>query len=330
MVCHIFWHGDSDGALAGALMERAIKYKWIDSSAIYNTEDTSIKLHRWNYGWSLKWVPIKPKDVVIFVDFTPLNEEIEWVRSTVKEKLIIIDHHATAIERIAPLLPIDGIQSANAAGCEQTFEWIKLFLLPNKLSSKEISNLEEFAELIGDYDTFRSYEDKPLWKNLLRMQYAFRTIDINPETGKAFWEDFFENVITEKEMPFDVYVRNIFDLGKPVLIAFENQYADEVKSYGFEAFIENQKFFCINRPAQGSTMFASIADDLKKKGYNGVANFVYHMPKTKEPYWSFHLYSLENTADYTPLTGFNGHKTAGSIRCKSWKLDANKKFIMEM
>lgn len=132
----IYYHDDNDGCCAAAVAGNS-----------YDLNEFSIKFVAINYGkesWSEE--EIKAAEKVWLVDFT--SDKMDELLKACGPKLIWIDHHKTAMEKLPDMWnssSIPGIRSLEKAACVLTWE----FTHPEDISSPVA------VAYIGDKDTWR-------------------------------------------------------------------------------------------------------------------------------------------------------------------------------
>lgn len=291
-----------------------------------STQGSIIDINRldfigYNYGQPI--LDLSGYDKVIMCDISFSKEEM----FKIKDKLIWIDHHISAIKDIYgehKWLPTDndikGIIDVKFAACELTWQ----YFFPNK-------PIPEIVRLLGRYDCF-GHKGTNEEQKVLEFQYGARQYISNYEKAYYYLTTTFD--IENKPL-----LPQIFDSGKSIYKYLCTE-AKQVYKNGFDITFDigclnnnsvvhqsigekegcNQncieceyngeyKFLCINKERFNPINFGI---DYHKDGYDGAASF----HRRDDGKWAFSLYNDNGKVDCSQIAkqyGGGGHKGAAGF-----------------
>jgi len=261
-----FYHrSDLDGVCSGAI----VKYKYPEC------EMFSI-----NHGEVFPLEQIAPGETVYMVDFSlPGTEMVELAQIC---DLVWIDHHKTAIERLADTRFV-GLQRIGIGACVLVWE----YLYPK-------TPLPIAVKLLGEWDVWDHSDYRCKW-----FQYGMRVETKNPED--LIWRLLFNNPDGET---FDF----VIGCGKAVVMYEEQSNTMRVAAAAFETELEGLRCIACNQMMTNSTLFDSIWDEDK---YDAMISFGWRKSR-----WSVSLYSAKvDVSKIAVKFGGGGHKHACGFTC---------------
>lgn len=274
------------------------------------------KLIGWDYGDPLIQVP---DGQIYILDLAPncfemLREE------TMRERVIWIDHHKSAIEFFPKNIPgyrIDGV-----AACRLAWQWFTkreaLFHptggsfavpLPTDVQFKNREVSEPLAvRLAGEYD---------VWDRLEESHFAFQFgLDCQEQLD---WISMLglsttSSNATRGETAED-YVWKIVQDGRAAMRCYAKRDADVVHSRSFLTDFEGLKFLCLNTARCNSQTFA--ARDMPTTGHDALLAFFWSGKDfTVSMYHAAHRKDLD-LSEIAKRFGGGGHRGACGFRVKS-------------
>ena len=259
-----FYHkSDLDGHCSGAIVK--MKYPECEMIGV----DYSDKLADFEASMT-------GDHMVFVVDFSFSVDEMK--RLNIRHKLIWIDHHKSAIEKMEECY-FDGIKNIGKAGCELTWE----YLYPDK-------EMPVVVRLLGRYDVWDHTED-----NVLPFQYGMREVGYTLPDG-----DIWKSLLVSNFQVIDIENKG------RIILAYQ-QKQDEIyaKGMSFETKFEGLRAIAINKAFCNSKIFDSVYDPEKHDimivfGINSEG-------------WKYSLYSTKKEVDVSVLaTKYGGGGHAGA------------------
>lgn len=147
------------------------------SAAIVNYflhEKTELSFIGAEYGDSAPKEIFKSNKLIYILDYSYDRETMEKL----KDRVIWIDHHKTAIEKLGDIDFFNKGVDQSVAACELTW---KGFALGKKIP--------EAVRLISKYDIHEVTND---WDKVCKFQYGLKTCNTDP-TNNDLWKELFEN-----------------------------------------------------------------------------------------------------------------------------------------
>lgn len=218
---------------------------------------------------------IEAEETIFVVDFSFEPEDMEVFYMMIDTKLIWIDHHKSAIEKIGSLgHPYNGKREIGKAACELTWE----YLFPDE-------PMPEAVRLLGRYDVWDK-SDKDDWENkILPVQYGMRLEDWPPDNLK--WKCLFEDPTA-----FMDFLKN----GDLILAYEERQNAVYAEAMAFPVEFEGHKAWAINKALSNSKIFETGFPDAVKRP-------LWILFSYRAGIWKYSLYCF-------PLSGIDVSKIA--------------------
>lgn len=280
-----FYHsGDLDGHCSGAIL----RLRFGDE----------IELIGINYGQPFPRDRIDGETEVWMVDFSlqPWADMMRLCKSC--EKLVWIDHHASAIAdwNAQPGHEwFDGLLRVGYAACELTWEY--LFGTP----------LPPAVWLLGRYDVWDH-----AFPTVLPFQHGCRAHDTDPANSETaeWWRRLLEDGGTPGSPGLEV--DTLIKEGHAVLAYAEAEAKKTVASYAFETEFEGLRLIACNTTALGSKLYDSRFDPSR---HDACCTFVIK----PAGHWSVHLYSTREDLDLGALAkrrGGGGHRGAAGFQCR--------------
>lgn len=257
------------------------------------------KLIGWDYGDPLIQVP---DGQIYILDLAPncfemLREE------TMRERVIWIDHHKSAIEFFPKDIPgyrIDGV-----AACRLAWQWFtlhdKLFHpIPTDVQFKNHEVSEPLAvRLAGEYD---------VWNNLEDSHFAF-------QFGLDSQENLYWGELLNPMLEVHGYVEKIIDDGRAAMRCYAKRDADVMRTRSFLTDFMGLKFLCLNTARCNSNTFA--ARDIPETGHDALLAFYWTGNDfSVSLYHSAHRKELD-LSEIAVKFGGGGHRGACGFRTKA-------------
>lgn len=268
---HIFYDNDPDGKFACHILIEA------HGKGMLLGDDYDLK-----YQQGDRSKPF-PKDIfnsgehIVFTDYTPGREIVEDLLQA-GPKVIILDHHITAIEALEGL-GVDGIMDTTKASCELAWEYC--------YGDKE---MPEALKLIGDLDCWR--------ENRIQGYQLALALDLFATSPDSIVWDSLVQVEGLKRMQ---------DIGKLLFTAQKKNYSEKLNKI-FKVSLEGKNFLAVNHNERGAWAFE---DHPERNSVDGCLSFHWD---GKE--WVFSIFS--DKVDISPIAvkhGGGGHKGAAGFRC---------------
>jgi len=222
----IFYHDDLDGRASAQVILHSLEHKAPHTTLFpmnYGNKPPPISLY------SSKFVP---KEDIYIVDFS-LSEEYMCQLINAGYNVHWIDHHVSAIKRLARFSHLPGIRNTNQAACVLTWQYF------NTLSKPPFPIL-----LIEDYDIWKwEYKEHTAY-----FYFGAQLYDTIPRYNNYFWKDAFNS-----EEPYkSFFLTRIQKEGRIICDYRQNFYKDLRKQIGFECEFEEYKCFAMNVAKTGS------------------------------------------------------------------------------
>lgn len=237
------------------------------------------------------------KDIVLMVDYSVDAEMMKWLRDNTE--FYWIDHHKSSIEDSVKMGYDDtkGLRKIGLCGAE--LAW--MFSFKNK-------QLPAFLKMVGDYDTFRSFENKEHHQDKV-VPFSLGSVvcmnNLNPENYGA--DDFYFNDLMDLEES-DYLIDKFIDAGKIVYKYKEMFGRTENSDITYVRKIWGYNVLCLNSSNTGSldltipaTFDTNIHDMMCVYSYNGSK-------------WCYGLYTDKEGIDVGKICssyGGGGHLKAG-------------------
>ena len=264
-----FYHkSDLDGHCSGAIVKK--RYPECEMIGV-------------DYNDTLDIDSISEGEMVFVVDFS--FSVAEMAALDIKAQLYWIDHHKSAIEKMADYpRKIAGHTEIGKAGCELTWEY---FYADDPMPLA--------VRLLGRYDVWKHEEDE----RILPFQYGIRSYeDTLPES--SIWSGFFEGE--------ELLLNETLSHGETILAYQNTQNAVYAKGMAYEAEFEGHRAIIINRAYGNSQLFDSVYDPEKHD------IMIVFGVKPKE--FKYSLYSVKPEIDVSEIAkkyGGGGHAGAAGF-----------------
>lgn len=251
------------------------------SGAIVKQKHPECEMIGVDYNDTLDIASIGDGEMVFVVDFSFSVEEMATL--DVKAQLFWIDHHKSAIEKMADYpRVISGLREIGKAGCELTWEWF----YPGSV-------LPEAVRLLGRYDVWDHQDERTL-----PFQYGMREKPNTHPESQIWWELFNR----------DTGVNSTFVIGEIILSYIENDNARYAEVMAYEAEFEGLRAIVINKANANSQLFDSVYDPKKHD------IMIVFGVKPRE--YKYSLYSLKENVDVSEIAekyGGGGHAGAAGF-----------------
>ncbi len=262
-------------------------------------------------GWDYKdaKIPFPETGEVYVLDLSP--ECFEVLPADYQERLIWIDHHASAIAK----WPVNlvGYRIDGVAACRLAYQWFTCLdgaPLPSKQNYKDRAVAEPFALMLaGEYDV---WDHEPSGNKDKTFQLGLRSRELTADDWKLLMTRHDEahgeynlgmvNTTWMKLMQDGRIIEKYVNAGQEFTI----------NTCGFIIEFEGLKFLALNTPNKSSTMFE--ARDVPETGHDALMKFNYD-GKT----WDVSLYHAAHRTDIDLSVialkhGGGGHKGACGFR----------------
>jgi len=226
----VFYHMDMDGECAGYIAHKAITER-----------GDQCFLKPINYGWNIDFDILKDMDEIYMVDF--IHDNMDYMKELIETgKLVIIDHHERAIDRLKKAFPntnIKGILETDNAGAYYTWK----YFFPDKPVPKAV-------ELVSAYDTWK-HNSMP---NVREADLAFRTLDLFPtrQTNRTTWDRLCYD---------DIFLENMIQEGKPLLAKLTNEHRKNAKFLASPIEFDGYRCLIANVRGVDSYFFDSLLEE---------------------------------------------------------------------
>ncbi len=145
----IAYHNDPDGHLSCHIARKHLHEKH---------PDASIRLYPMQYSDETpRELFLADSDIVWMVDFSLAEKPGEMERLAEKGgNFVWIDHHVSAIKKLAHLAHLPGWRNTERAACQLTYWYVNASL--EKIAASDFSDLPRLpfhVEMVGDYDCWR-------------------------------------------------------------------------------------------------------------------------------------------------------------------------------
>lgn len=229
-----FYHkSDLDGQCSGAIVKH--RYPECEMFGV-DYDDTLPKITE---DLGLKY---NPGEDIYVVDFSFAVEEMLYLQTVTKGRLIWIDHHKSAIEKTEAFW-FDGIQNILFSACELTWRFIYDH-------SYSIGYVPDVVSLLGRYDVW-GHDSQPF---ILEFQYGMRSLgNLRPDREEAMliWSSLFES---------NEDVQYIITDGSAILRYQKSEDEKYAKSMFYECEFEGHRVIVINKALANSKIFDSVYD----------------------------------------------------------------------
>lgn len=250
----------------------------------------------WNHGEAK--IPMPDKGVLYILDLPHT-----CIENLVEERTIIIDHHKSEIDLLAPKIAkfkgtylIDGV-----AACRLTWQWFESpIALPEKELFIERKVMEpEAIRLAGEYDIWeKSDPNVDLFQLGLN---SLKTIDF-----ELLLSDYFAFPLK--------YIKDICNLGNDIKIYIQNQNKKLLEMAGTIISFEGLKFLAVNNTTGNSLTFES--KDIPETNHDALMKFYWSGQK-----WIVSLYHAKDKKEIdlsiiASKYGGGGHRGACGFSCE--------------
>ena len=329
MTTHILYHkADWDGKASAAII-----LKFLDGAGVVKDHDgttlqfdSRFALHPVDYGddpvkmvqdWETEHSDTRAlyTNRIIIVDWSPSVTDMVKLMSMFDNKLIWIDHHKSAIDKLEGLSVL-GKREIGKAGCELTWE----FFFPE-------DPMPLAVQYLGRYDVF-DQSDSLLWSHrILPFQYGMRLREKN-DFALVGCETNWNYLLSPNGIPLvDATVND----GITVLSYVSSNNATLAELLAFRGEFAGHKAVFLNRQPANSQMFDSVfrEDDEIMVGF-GLVPSPDGLP-TSGPRWRVSLYSERADIDVSKIAqkyGGGGHANAAGFATRTlpfgWASDFRK------
>jgi len=279
-----FYHSDIDGKMSAAIVRKAM-----------GANDRLDEFIPMNYNIPFPIEKIGKGDHVVIVDFSISPEDMEKLLE-LTSNIIWIDHHKTAIDKLAKFDYVSGVRESGRAACELTWEYYFHGTL-----------IPRVVELAADYDvwTFKFGDDAKDFQTGIRLENTHPTSDM---WDVLLLEDFDPS--------------NIIENGRVITKYNTQVYRSYCKAWGFFTTFENLKCFACNHGSVSSIFFEGIKED-----YDVSIAYVFDGLN-----YVVSLYAKNKEIDVSWIAlkyGGGGHKGASGFVCKELPFKLEKKYSFE-
>ncbi|MFA5025041.1 MAG: DHH family phosphoesterase [Candidatus Shapirobacteria bacterium] len=272
MIC--YFHEDLDGICSAAIIKH--KYPWVELIPLNYGDDYDEKIFSRNFK----------NETIFFVDITTQPVSI-MSELTILNRVIILDHHITAINNIKALnWEPEGILDTSKAGCELAWQYCFPY-----------QELPLPVYYLGRYDVWDHSNELTL-----PFQYGMRLLNLAPDSH--YWKYLFAG-------HKDSYALIIED--GELVIEWEKTQNAKRAANAFEAEFEGLRAIVCNGDS-GSPLFDSVYNEDK---HDIMVSFIY----TKNKVWTYGLYSTKpdvNCGEIAKRRGGGGHFSASGFQSKKF------------
>jgi oligoribonuclease NrnB/cAMP/cGMP phosphodiesterase (DHH superfamily) len=205
------YHNDPDGQCSAAIVRRAL--------------GKAVQLIGLEIGDPLPWEAIGKAELVVIVDYSLSLEDMQHIHRRLK--LIWIDHHITALDRLSEAMAgVPGQRRVDEAACVLT--WQTFF--PDQPVPRGVV-------YIGDRDIWRHAhaETRPFGEGLYQQE-------CNPEND-SLWTALLDDN--------EVLVSKLIENGRLLYASRLRGIRNAIGTYGFETTFEGHRTLAINDPGSG-------------------------------------------------------------------------------
>lgn len=217
---HLFYHYDLDGRTAGSAAH------W------ENGEPIDEQLHEVDYDhYQSVMDMVKPKDIVVMVDYSFKPKEMLWLQRYCS--VTWIDHHVSAIKDSKKFGydNILGLREIGLSGAELAWKWFQQSPIP------------EYVKLVGEYDTFRSFDKDPdYFLNKVVPFYYGAEMNMDKLVPSEFKPSYMTNMLVGDYLAAGEIIKQ-YKIATGKALYSECSYVKELWGY---------KCLCVNTPEQGS------------------------------------------------------------------------------
>lgn len=217
---HLFYHYDLDGNTAGSAAH------WTPQN-----EEREETLHEVDYDhYQSVMDVVKPGDAVVIVDYSFKPSEMLWLKRYCD--VVWIDHHVSAVKDSEKFgySDLPGLRKIGDSGAELAWDYFQKTPRPR------------YVRLVGDYDTFRTFDDKAAFKNeVCPFYYGTESCmaRLRPDLFRPF-------------MMTDAFTDELIEEGDIIL---DYKIASGRRLYSECSYVKElwgRRCLCVNTPEQGS------------------------------------------------------------------------------
>jgi hypothetical protein len=288
-------------------------------------------------GWTHGDKPIDAGDLpcegaIYVMDLAPRDvfgvlKGVPWPAELIDDRLVWIDHHATAIEQHPS--SITGYRIDGVAACRLAWQWFagweryksegglrgtdaiqwfqKHYPFPNIIDYKDRKVEEPLAvRLAGEYDVWNKRDE-----NADTFQYALRVADLPPHIWKGFLDISVNETIQTQES--QIMVACLMQGGRAAQRYAKQENETLVKTKSFHLKWEGLGFLCLNTAQCNSLTFEAL--DTPETGHDALLDFMWNGKM-----WAVSLYHAKHRTDLDLSAiavkhGGGGHKGACGFTC---------------
>ena len=265
--------------------------------------------------------------IVVICDFTFTPKQMVSIKDVAKE-MIWIDHHKTAIDKMAEFYEENylcdiprGLKRVGFSGCELTWvyfncrdvgftdDYIEIdgidFNLIQPHDHEYVNRIPRLVYLIGRYDVW-DQSDKLVWSDALNLQYGLKQYALDPTS--ELWNDFFK---------YDAKVDTLITQGSYFQSFQYQQNKWYLGEYGYIARFKDQQFwnltvYAVNTGFKGSQNFNENKDK-----YDVLVAYIHN---GKDNMFTISFYSATGTDVSVIAKHFGGGGHSGAAGCKAKEL----------
>lgn len=234
----IFFHNDLDGYASGYIIKKFIKK---------NYGNPEIELIECNYSSNfqndiINKTKIDKNDTIFIVDYSFDTETMKNIHTIVKNNLIWIDHHITAIQKMSDMNDtINGIRSIKNSGVYLSYQYC---------FGEEKTPL--WVKLIDIFDCWKKNDQFDWDTIIIPFKYALESSNINFADDNNVWND-----LDNEKMDF---VKNLIMDGNVIKNFLDKKYIAEAKNKSYTIEFEGCRALTINNYGSGSLSLESTFD----------------------------------------------------------------------
>lgn len=243
---------------------------------------------------------INPKDMIIIVDFSFEPGDMVTLANLTCDKVVWIDHHKSAIEKIKTDYPFEfickGARKIGKAACELTWEY--LF---------QDEPMPEAVRLLGRYDVWDHADE-----DVLLFQYGARLQNCEPDA--PIWRNAYLCGQGARVNGVDMTIQN-----GNIILKYENQRnATYAKAMAFMVKFEGHKAWAINKALSNSKIFETLP------GLHAQARPLWILFRYQAGVWSYSLYAAPDSgidvSEIAAKYGGGGHAGAAGFKSDKYLL----------
>lgn len=270
MICY-FHQSDLDGICSAAIIKH--KYPWVELIPLNYGDDYDEKIFSRNFK----------NETIFFVDITTQPADI-MSELTISNRVIILDHHITAIDSIKALnWEPEGILDTSKAGCELAWQYCFPY-----------QEIPLPVYYLGRYDVWDHSN-----KCTVPFQYGMRLKNLAPDSH--YWKYLFD--VNYTSLQYDIIEEGW------LLIEWEKNQNARRAANSFETEFEGLRAIVCNGGG-GSPLFDSVYNEDR---HDIMVSFIY----TKNKIWTYGLYSTKSDVhcgEIAKRRGGGGHKGAAGFQ----------------